>query len=249
MHRAALVIMLLVGGVISASRLPASSSPSSWSGGSTQEEVREINEEIRDEGVEHKEEFAEIRAISVPIDEARAEVITWLDITQAMVDIYVKGNDPLVDEDFLETVRANEPDVLIAVNEAARTVAADSLDGMNVMLPLAQAVFQSQLDPAEVYPTDDEQPSVVLHAPAPSPTNSAVNLSFSMLNSGHVRLSIVNVSGRLIASVANGWMEAGSHDVSWNLLDYSGKTVVSGLYFAQLSVGQNVTVRKIVIQD
>jgi hypothetical protein len=51
---------------------------------------------------------------------------------------------------------------------------------------------------------------------------------------GPVSLRIFDVSGRLVAEVYRGDMEAGSHHVSWNGRASSGSVLARGIYFARL---------------
>jgi len=51
---------------------------------------------------------------------------------------------------------------------------------------------------------------------------------------GPVSLRVFDVSGRLVAQLYRGNMEAGPHSVSWNGRTSSGAALARGLYFARL---------------
>jgi len=60
------------------------------------------------------------------------------------------------------------------------------------------------------------------------------NFQFMTGARGPVSLRIFDVSGRLVAELYHGTMEAGPHSVSWNGRTSSGAGIARGLYFARL---------------
>ena len=62
-----------------------------------------------------------------------------------------------------------------------------------------------------------------------------------------VRLAIVDVTGREVATVADGAFSAGWHQVSWNLRDRENRRVSSGVYFARLEAGRESPTRKLLV--
>lgn len=63
----------------------------------------------------------------------------------------------------------------------------------------------------------------------PNPFNPATTLKFSVPRSGNVSLKVYDVSGRMVAELHNGMLEAGQFSV-----DFSGTNLASGTYFARL---------------
>ena len=53
-----------------------------------------------------------------------------------------------------------------------------------------------------------------------------------------VGLNIYNVMGQLVANVAKGRLDAGTHNVQWNGRDHNGNVLPSGLYFYELDGGK-----------
>jgi len=51
---------------------------------------------------------------------------------------------------------------------------------------------------------------------APNPFNAATTVEYSMKSAGRVSISVVDLHGRKIAELVNGWQEAGAHRVVWN---------------------------------
>jgi len=69
----------------------------------------------------------------------------------------------------------------------------------------------------------------------PNPFNPSTNVSFSLPTAGQVELSVYNVLGQKVATIANGQFTAGTHEVTWNGTDDSGSSVGSGIYFYRLT--------------
>lgn len=69
----------------------------------------------------------------------------------------------------------------------------------------------------------------------PNPFNSSTKMAFSLLKPQVIRLRIMDINGKTIATLAKGRFEAGLHEVSWNGLDDKNQQVPSGIYFYQLS--------------
>ena len=71
-----------------------------------------------------------------------------------------------------------------------------------------------------------------LHGAIPNPFNPTTTLSFALPQAGPVKLSVYNVTGREVATLVNGWRNAGNHEVTF---DATG--LASGLYIYQLTAG------------
>ena len=67
----------------------------------------------------------------------------------------------------------------------------------------------------------------------PNPFNPRTTLSFFLAASGEARLEIFDALGRRVATLAEGAMSAGRHDVIWNGTSAAGAPVASGLYLAR----------------
>jgi hypothetical protein len=83
-----------------------------------------------------------------------------------------------------------------------------------------------------------------LHANYPNPFNPLTTLRFDYPAGGRVRLEVYDVAGRLIRTLLDADLPAGSHRAVWDGKDERGMGVASGSYFARLSVdGRVETVR------
>jgi hypothetical protein len=63
----------------------------------------------------------------------------------------------------------------------------------------------------------------------PNPSTGMVNLSYSIQNPGNVKISVYDVSGRLVSTVMHGAVSAGTHTLAFNCQNYT-----AGTYFVQL---------------
>jgi hypothetical protein len=90
--------------------------------------------------------------------------------------------------------------------------------------------------------------SFALSPPAPNPATLGSVFSFQLpVASTHIRLTVHDVSGRLVRVLANGVVGAGRHSRSWDLTDNAGNAVASGVYFAHLEIDGLTRSRKLVV--
>ncbi|MCE5248932.1 T9SS type A sorting domain-containing protein [bacterium] len=66
----------------------------------------------------------------------------------------------------------------------------------------------------------------------PNPFNPSTTISFTIPQAGNVTVDIYNVAGQKIAAVADGFMSAGNHSVTWDASGFS-----AGVYFYTVKAG------------
>ena len=86
-----------------------------------------------------------------------------------------------------------------------------------------------------------------LGAPFPTPFNAEVTIPFTIAAAGPVRLAIYNLVGQSIRVLADGWTEAGLHQVRWDGRTAAGVEAASGIYWAVLQAGGVVQTAKLVL--
>jgi len=70
-------------------------------------------------------------------------------------------------------------------------------------------------------------------------------LSFLIQNDSGIDISIFNIKGQKIKTLAHNEFTKGSHSIIWNGDDELGKPVSSGIYYYQLNVnGKTEAVKK-----
>jgi hypothetical protein len=75
----------------------------------------------------------------------------------------------------------------------------------------------------------------------PNPFNPSTTIRYQLPKAARVSLKIFNVLGQEIASLVDGKMDTGYHQVQWNA------TVPSGIYFYRLQAGDFVGTKKMVV--
>ncbi len=81
-----------------------------------------------------------------------------------------------------------------------------------------------------------------LHANFPNPFNPTTTLTYDLPESGYVRLSVYDVTGREVARLVDGRKEAGYHQAT-----FSGEHLASGVYFALFKVNDFSKVQKMLL--
>lgn len=84
-------------------------------------------------------------------------------------------------------------------------------------------------------------------APAPNPTATGSNLSFTLPEAGAVRLMVFDVNGRHVATVADGMFPAGRQSVTWDGLGTDGARVRAGFYWARIEAAGRSATRRIAV--
>ncbi len=88
---------------------------------------------------------------------------------------------------------------------------------------------------------------IVLSQNAPNPFNPTTRIDFTLPKAAKVRLSVFDVNGRLVATLAEGQYAEGVFSTIWQGKDDRGREASSGVYFARLEVGAQVVTRKMVM--
>ncbi len=71
----------------------------------------------------------------------------------------------------------------------------------------------------------------------PNPFNTSTVIQYDLAEPGSVVLTVYDLLGREIKTLANGFQGLGIHDVSWNGTDSNGNHVSSGIYLYTLQAG------------
>jgi hypothetical protein len=82
---------------------------------------------------------------------------------------------------------------------------------------------------------------------SPNPFGDRTAISYTVSVPTRVRLEILSVEGRLVRGLVEGVVSPGTHRVSWDGTDQSGRPVASGVYLYRLSSGAECLTSKMVI--
>jgi hypothetical protein len=78
----------------------------------------------------------------------------------------------------------------------------------------------------------------------PNPFNPSTNIQFDLPEAGEVKIAIFDVKGSLVEELANGYLDAGYHNLTWN-----ASSQASGMYFLQMIAddGQYIKISKMML--
>jgi hypothetical protein len=91
--------------------------------------------------------------------------------------------------------------------------------------------------------------AVALEAGRPNPFRRSTELGFWMGEAGAARLTVHDVSGRHLATVADGTFPVGRQTIAWDGRDDRGRALPAGVYFYRLDAAGRSETRKIVRLD
>ena len=89
--------------------------------------------------------------------------------------------------------------------------------------------------------------AIELEQNSPNPFNPTTTISYRVMKASDVTLSIYNMVGQEIRSLAVGMHEAGSYSVLWDAKDDAGASVTSGVYFYRLKSQGITETRKLML--
>ncbi|HEX7880359.1 MAG TPA: T9SS type A sorting domain-containing protein [Candidatus Eisenbacteria bacterium] len=81
----------------------------------------------------------------------------------------------------------------------------------------------------------------------PNPVVERTVIAFDLPEPAGVRVSLFDVSGRLLRVLVDEPLTAGTHRTSWDRRDGSGRRVVPGIYFLRLDAGAHQGNERIVV--
>ena len=81
-----------------------------------------------------------------------------------------------------------------------------------------------------------------LEAAYPNPFNSMTRLAYGLPEASSVQVNVFDISGRLVANLVNGEMQAGYHTAVWN-----AENVSTGLYLVRMETSGFVGIRKVML--
>jgi len=85
-------------------------------------------------------------------------------------------------------------------------------------------------------------PSSFILSNYPNPFNATTTISFNLQHESRILLNVFDLTGRSVATLANGMIYAGLHQVQFN-----AGALPSGIYIYRLTSGNNSQSRKLVL--
>ena len=132
----------------------------------------------------------------------------------------------------------HEPEIIATGAGGAIVTWEDTRDGPINAGQGFNDIYALQVLEAGTVSVPPQGPPVVvsLARPSPNPAREAITLRFILARDAFVRLTVYDLTGRTVRTLASGNWTAGEHELGWNLRDESGRAVDAGLYLARLEV-------------
>ncbi len=173
--------------------------------------------------------------------------LSWEAVTDADLQYYVvKLSDKTTSTESLVATAENAITLtsaeLTLANEYDFSVAAVDNNGNTSVYSATINSVTLDLVEGAALPT-----AYALDANYPNPFNPSTNIQFALPEAGEVSLTIYDLTGRVIQSLASGRMAAGYHRVVWDGRDARGVSVATGVYFYRIvTSGGFVATRKMI---
>jgi len=81
----------------------------------------------------------------------------------------------------------------------------------------------------------------------PNPFNPTTTISYQLPQAERVKITVYDLTGRLVRELVNENQTAGAHTVQWNGIDRNGRPAASGLYLYRIRAGEFVQTRKMAL--
>jgi hypothetical protein len=155
----------------------------------------------------------------------------WGEYVDLLEAVYVNGGNTSIAEPYLSQMRSIL-DEIIPLEDSVLV----ELDGLSGYLTEVEAGDMAERLPRE--------PELVCY---PNPFNGRTVLRFSLQDDGPVSLTIYNIMGQQVRTLADGLRQAGAHRIVWDGRDDHGRKVSSGLYFCRMGLEATARAIKIVL--
>jgi hypothetical protein len=113
-----------------------------------------------------------------------------------------------------------------------------------------EKIVMTQSDKKEQSSSNDEKNviSTSIHTLMfPNPATNVTTILFSLSKSQHVSIRAFDMMGTLIKTLAEGKIEAGVHQLTWDLRDEKGRYVNTGIYFLKINSGNSMETKKLCV--
>ena len=76
----------------------------------------------------------------------------------------------------------------------------------------------------------------------PNPFNPTTSMTLSVPEAGNVSVQVYNVMGQVVATLASGYMDASTYNLTWDASNAS-----SGMYLIKMVVDNHIAMQKIML--
>ncbi len=79
----------------------------------------------------------------------------------------------------------------------------------------------------------------------PNPFNPSTSIQYRLAEDSHVRISVLDLRGQIVAVLSDGHETAGAHSVMWHGKDGQGRNMATGTYLVMMNAGNEVITEKV----
>ena len=116
-----------------------------------------------------------------------------------------------------------------------------------VTLVQAEKALAADRDPGEFISPAEITLITEMKSPSPNPFNPQTRLRFTLAEAVKVDLSVYDLQGGLVKTLATQKFSVGEHVVVWDGRDNNGRSVSSGAYLAQMKAGRFVQTQRLLL--
>jgi Secretion system C-terminal sorting domain len=116
------------------------------------------------------------------------------------------------------------------------------IDCENIIVCTADGAYTTCEIPTTHVDEDGYYPEEFEVSAYPNPFNPTTNISINLHEQAEVIVSVYNINGRLVKTLAEASLDAGSHE-----LLFDGSSITSGIYLVQVSTSEFSQVQKVVL--
>ncbi len=116
------------------------------------------------------------------------------------------------------------------------------------LLPSTECVSQLAIDNVTEVSQSNDIPAVFsLHPAYPNPFNASTTIGFDIAIGGDVRLSIYDITGRMVREFDMGNLSPGKSSIIWDGTDANNIPVTSGTYFYRIECGDKAATARVTL--
>jgi hypothetical protein len=87
-----------------------------------------------------------------------------------------------------------------------------------------------------------------LYTPQPNPARAHVAIRYSLCAETRVRMTLHDLTGRVVRTLADGVTRPGRYSARWSGADDRGRVLANGVYFCRFTAGDHRATEKLVLQ-
>ena len=81
----------------------------------------------------------------------------------------------------------------------------------------------------------------------PNPANTSISIQFNLEERQDVHISVYNIMGQKVTTLAEQSFGRGSHTVNWNRMSANGGSAAAGIYYCRIRTDSQTIIRKITL--